>query len=280
MQNWLHDKYVLLTGASSGIGRELTKILIRKYGAKVLGIGRNEEKMRSLALELGEDASAFSYRLFDVSKKMAWESLACELTEKNIHPVLLVNNAGTFPPLQKMSATPSTLVENTLQTNFLSAVYAVEYISPLLQPSGKCKPAIVNICSSAALCPVVGSAAYSASKSALKGFTETLQLEEKGEKYVGIFYPGTTATDLFRSDGNVQGSAMHVIAMSAEKMAQKVAKKIYKRKKRAVLGWDAKCMYFLAKWLPVKGPALIRKVMKISKSQAFRNVFKEEPRKK
>ncbi len=273
MRNWLQDKYILLTGASGGIGRELTKIFIQRYGARVIGIGRSEEKMQALQKELGESSSNFSYYLFDVSDKTAWNALREDLEKQAVHPVLLVNNAGTFPPLQCASSMPSSEVERTLQTNFLSAVYAVEAISPLLIGNGKYKPAIVHISSSAALCPVVGSAAYSASKSSLKGYAEALQLEEKGKKYVGIIYPGTTATELFRNDDNVQNSAMQKIAVPADKMAKKIARKIYKRKKRAVLGLDAKLMGFLAKLAPVKGPALVCSIMKLSHSRAFDNVF-------
>ncbi len=272
MRNWLEGKYVVLSGASGGIGRELTKRLIRRYGAKIIGVGRSEEKMRSLKKELPEPAD-FSYFLFDVSEKTAWEDFAKELQAKRISPVLLINNAGAFPPMQRTEHISSTEIAETLQTNFLSAVYAVEAISPLLLNESANESAIVNICSSAALCPVVGSAAYTASKNAMRGYTETLQLEERSKKYIGIIYPGTTATDLFRRDQRVQNSAIGKIAMPAQKMAKKIACKIYRKKKRAVLGWDAKLMNFLAKIAPVKGPALIAKIMKISKSVAFENVF-------
>ncbi len=276
MYDWLKNKYVVLTGASSGIGRELTKLLILRYGAKVIGIGRNEEKMYSLKTELSDRADDFSYQLFDVSNEQAWTSFATHLHEQKISPILLVNNAGVFPPLGQALETPSPLVENTLNINFLATMYAVNAISPLLSTNEKHKPSIVNICSSAALCPVVGSAAYSASKSALKGYTEALQLELKGKIHVGIMYPGTTDTDIFRDDKNVQASAMKRIASSPQKMAKKIARKIYRRKKRAVLGWDAKCMNLLAKFMPVKGPALICRIMKASKSKAFENVFNDK----
>ncbi len=271
MRNWLRDEYVLLTGASGGIGRELTKRLIFRYGAKVVGVGKSEEKLFSLKKDLGERADDFSFYALDVSQKESWTFLRAELTAKGIFPTLLINNAGVFPPLAVGTENLSEKIKSVLEVNFFSTVYAVETLSPLLKNSGNYAPSIVNVCSSAALCPVVGSAVYSASKSALKGYTEGLQLEEKG-RYIGIFYPGTTATDLFRDDENVRGSAMDKIACSPEKMAKKIAKKIRKRKKRGVLGLDAKIMYFLAKIAPVKGPAFLRWVMKISKSKAFKNV--------
>jgi hypothetical protein len=56
-------------------------------------------------------------------------------------------------------------------------------------------------------------------------------------------------------------------------MAKKIARVIYKRKKRAILGWDAKLMNFISKIAPVKGPKLIAFVMKKSKSKVFKNVF-------
>ena len=152
----------------------------------------------------------------------------------------------------------------------------MESISPLLQNNGKHLPAIVNVASSAALCTVVGTGAYSASKAALKAYTEALALEEKGKKYVGLMCPGTTATDLFRADENTQNSALDILAMPASKMAKKIARKILKKRRRAVLGWDAKMMNFTAKLMPMKGLFLIRWVMKISKSKVFINVFDEE----
>ncbi len=232
--------------------------------------------MLALKAELGQRSHAFSYRLFDVSLKESWQTLRAELEQDNISPLLLINNAGVFPALQTALNSPSEIAEKVIKTNFLSAVYATEALAPILIGNGKYKPSIVNVSSSAALCPIVGAASYAASKAALKSYTEALQLEEKGKKYIGAIYPGTTATDLFRDDENVQNSAMSIIAMPAEKMARKIAKRILKHKKRSVLGLDAKFMSFSARFMPVKGPAFIRWIMKISKSKAFTNVFENK----
>ena len=67
-----------------------------------------------------------------------------------------------------------------------------------------------------------------------------------------------------------------VLAMelaTIQQMAKKIAKSIVKQKRRAVIGWDAKLMCLVAKVAPVKGLALIRWVMKTSKSKVFTNVF-------
>ena len=275
MKNWLLDKYVVLTGASGGIGAKLAILLIKKYGANVIGIGRTEEKLRFVQAELGDDEKKFSYRVFDVGDQSAWEAFADDLAKEEIKPILLINNAGAFPTFARVQDTSVQTVEEIMRINFFSAVYSYSAIGKNIEESG----GIVNVCSSSALCPIVGTAAYSASKSAMKGYTEALLMEKKGRRYVGIVYPGTTATDLFRNDENTKNSALDIIAMKPEKMAKKIAKVIIKRKKRAVLGMDAKCMNLLAKIAPVKGLALIAWVMKKSGSKVFTEVFKEEKKK-
>lgn len=276
MRNWLYGECVILTGASSGIGRALCKILIQKYGAYVIGVGRKEEKMLSLIKELGTDAEKFSYRLFDVSDKTAWETFALDLKAQNKKPMLLINNAGVFPTFKRALDTDMETYEWIMKTNFFSVLYGVETISPLLQNGQKSKKdlaGIVNISSSASLCTIAGTSGYSATKSALRAYTEALAMEEKGKKYVSLICPGTTATELFRTDKNSENSALDLIAMPAEKMAKKIAKSIIKKRRRAVLGWDAKLMNWTAKIAPVKGLFLISTVMKMSKSKLFAPVF-------
>lgn len=81
-RKWLESKTVFLTGASSGIGRELTKLLIQLCGCKVIGVGLNEEKMRSLCVAMGEQSALFEYRLFDVSKRENWQACVLDLEHR------------------------------------------------------------------------------------------------------------------------------------------------------------------------------------------------------
>ncbi|MBQ2701355.1 MAG: SDR family NAD(P)-dependent oxidoreductase [Clostridia bacterium] len=276
MKNWLRGETVILTGASSGIGRELCKRLILKYGANVLGVGRREERMISLKEELREQGEKFSYYLFDVGDRYAWNVFKEYLIEQNIQPKLLINNAGQFPVFEKASETSFETAEQIMRVNYYAPLYSMETVFPLLKGDKKNKAGLVNVSSCAALCSVVGTGVYSASKAALKGYTEALQMEQKGKTYVGLIYPGTVATELFDKDENTKNSALDLIAMKPQKMAKKIAKKIVKRRKRAVLGFDAKMMTFMARIAPVKGTALIGWVMKISKSKVFSNVFEHK----
>ena len=229
--------------------------------------------MISLKEELGEK---FSYYLFDVGDRCAWNVFKKYLIEQNIQPKLLINNAGQFPVFEKANETPFETAEQIMRVNYYSALYSMETVFPLLKGDKKNKAGLVNVSSCAALGSVVGTGVYSASKAALKGYTEALQMEQKGKTYVGLIYPGTVATELFDKDENTKNSALNLIAMKPQKMAKKIAKKIVKRRKRAVLGFDAKMMTFMARIAPVKGTALIGWVMKISKSKVFSNVFEHK----
>ena len=91
--NRLNNKTVIITGASSGIGRGIAVKLIKEYNCTVLGIARNKEKMESLSAELGSDAEKFLYTLFDVSDKENWKNYHTYLTENGIRPDILINNA-------------------------------------------------------------------------------------------------------------------------------------------------------------------------------------------
>ena len=271
MKNWLKNSWVIITGASSGIGREIAKTLLINYDVKVIGVGRAATKMISFTEELPiERRKNFIYRLFDVGDKDAWIAFKNELDELAINPVLIINNAGVFPNFSRFENMGSDCVERTLKINLFSAVYAAEIFLPQLKGRG----GILNVSSSAALCPVVGTTAYSASKGALKSFTEALSLEYGKDTYIGIVFPGTTATSLFDGNKALVGSGMlNKFAMPSKKMAKKIIKTVLRRKRRKVFGFDAKLMCFLAKVAPVKGPRLMRWFLKKFGANYFEGVF-------
>lgn len=267
---WIYGASVIITGASDGIGKELARILVKKYACSVLGVARSEDKLAATALELGD---RFSYVVGDVTDSDLWNRIASEFDEKPYS--ILINNAGVMLPFSTVLNTSEDELRRTMEVNFFAPVFAARTLLPLMKKACE-KPAIINICSSSALCPLAATGAYSASKSALKAFTEALGAEERKTAYVGIVFAGFTKTALFRStDGFFDSKAVSAISSDPKKTAEKIVKATVKRKRRSVIGLDAKGMNLLYKLAPKKAAPLIDRVMKKAKLEAYTTAFAE-----
>ena len=268
--NWLNNKTVIITGASSGIGRGIAEKLIKEYNCRVLGVARSKEKAESLSAALGSDAEKFSYSLFDVSNKENWKSYHSYLTENGIKPDILINNAGVLPEFKKAENTSAEEIEGTMNINFNGSVYSIKELLPLILESST--PAVVNIDSSAAFMPLAGTAAYSASKAALKAFTEAVREELRGRCYVGLICPGFTKTDIFRNQNLTEKKEEKIIrriSTSCDYAVKRIVKSIAKKRELTVIGTDAQFMKLMGKIMPVKGGKLISAILKKSGFKLF-----------
>lgn len=272
-KNWLFNKNVIITGASGGLGFAIAKLLIFKYDCKVLGIARNKDKIEKAMLTLGEKKSNFSYLLFDVSKKDNWDNFASTIKEKNFKPDLLINNAGFMLPFAKFHKYSDQEIQEIIDTNFCSVVYSTKALLPEILKSST--PAIVNISSSAGLCAVVGQSMYCATKFAVKGFTETLQQDYKNQIYIGGVYPGFIKTDILnrQTTSDKSNRLINKMMMPLDKASKRIVKRISKRKKRTVMGFDGCSMGFFGRLFPNFTPSLVRAVLKTSKLDLFEDVF-------
>ena len=273
---WLQGKTVVVTGASGGMGAGIAATLLKKHGCTVIGIARNEKKILNFIDELGEEnAKRFSYRLFDVSVRENWESFAKELEEENIAVDVLINNAGILPKFKRFDRYSYEEIERAMNINFYSCIYSVKTMLPILQKSSS--PAIINIDSSAALMTLAGTSMYSASKAALKSFTEALRLEFAGKIYVGMVCPGFTKTDIFSGQGDVgKGRASKIIEMistDCDKMVKMIMFGIERKMPMQVRGMDAHAMSICNRLLPVAGSKLYSTIMKAAKVDIFDEVF-------
>ena len=273
---WLQGKTVVVTGASGGMGAGIAATLIKKHGCTVIGIARNEKKIMKFIDELGEEnAKRFSYRLFDVSVRENWESFAKELKEENIAVDVLINNAGILPKFKRFDRYSYEEIERAMNINFYSCIYSVKTMLPILQKSSS--PAIINIDPSAALMTLAGTSMYSASKAALKSFTEALRLEFAGKIYVGMVCPGFTKTDIFSGQGDVgKGRASKIIEMistDCDKMVKMIMFGIERKMPMQVRGMDAHAMSVCNRLLPVAGSKLYSTIMKAAKVDIFDEVF-------
>ena len=172
--DWIYGKTVLITGASSGLGRCLTLKLIKEQNCKVIGIGISEEKMLSLKQELTYKSDSFSYFTFDVSVKENWHELANKFMLSNQQVDLLINNAG-ISIIGLLQDLTKDFWNNIWNTNVTSAISLSKALIPLFLRNGHGK--IINISSvwgeRGASCEV----AYSATKGAINSFTKALAKE-------------------------------------------------------------------------------------------------------
>ena len=276
-KNWLDNKTVIVTGASSGMGKGITEKLIKEHGCTVLGVARSQQKMEALVAELGEYANKFSYQLFDVSDRANWDNYLNYLNENNIKPDILINNAGILPKFDKFQHYSIEDIEKAMNINFYSAVYSMHALLPLLLESPS--PAIINIDSSAALMSLAGTSVYSASKAALKSLTESMREELRGKCYVGIVCPGFTKTDIFRNQSSSDEKAqkmLNMVSTSCDTMVKWIMNGIKKQHELMVFGMDAAFMNYFGRLLPIQGGRLFSAVMKMSKLPLFDGVFKED----
>ena len=271
-KRWLNSKTVVITGASGGIGFSLAKRLIEKYDCKIIGIARNKEKIEKAIESLGEKKNNFSYKLFDVSIKENWVSFKDYLLQNDINIDLLINNAGYMLPFDKFGNLPIENVDEIIATNFKACCYSITELLPLISKSPT--PAIINLSSSAGLCPIIGQSLYVASKHALRGFTETI-IQEYPKIYIGGVYPGFIKTDILSKidKSSRDEKLMAKVMMPLEKATKKIVHRIAKRKKKTVLGIDGKFMYYGYKIAPKFTGFLIRTVLKKSKLDMFKELF-------
>ena len=183
----------LVTGASSGIGEATARRLAREPGARLVLVARREERLRALVDALPAPASHVAVDLTDDD---APERVLAHVQQREHGRLtLLVNNAG--------SAWRATFaeggwanVQRTMAVNFDAALRLTEALLPLLRASAP--SSIVNVASTAGRVTRGGSAAYSASKFALAGWSDGLYIEERAHGvHVGLVLPGFIATEGF-----------------------------------------------------------------------------------
>ena len=274
---WLNGKTCVVTGASGGIGAGITATLIKKHGCRVIGVARSEPKILKFIEELGPDyANQFSYKLFDVSKKENWDIFAAELEAEGVQVDVLINNAGILPKFKRFDRYDMDEIERAMNINFYAALYSTKVMLPLILKSST--PAIVNIDSSAALMSLAGTTMYSASKAALKSFTESLREEFRGKMYVGLVCPGFTKTDILRDQKNEGGKGekmIDIISTDCDLMVKLIMFGVEQKLPLQIYGIDAHAMNIVNKFFPVTGSRVYSAVMKMANVDLFSDVFRD-----
>ena len=261
------NKTAVITGASSGIGAELTKILTDKYGVKVIGVARNLERLNAFKQTL-KNSELFTPFNFDVGSLDGFIKLDEFLKQNGIVPELVINCAGILPKFESFNEGTDYL--SVINTNFLSVVYSAKVLLPYVKQTNGL---MINVSSSSALCPFAGISTYTATKSAAQRFSESLRCENKNCRIVTVM-PGFTKTDILNKQQipTKESKIIDFISANAKKVASTILRKASKNKGRIVIGKDAHFMSFLYRFFPSLAPKIITKFLKSSKFETFKDI--------
>ena len=189
----VEKRIAVVTGASSGIGAELTRAL-GGHGWHCVLMARREDRLRALAAETGSE-----YELCDVSDRAAVEAVAARVLERHPRIHLLVNNAGIPARASFLDGDPDSIVR-ALHTNYLGSVWCLRAFLPGLEAAAPAD--VVNIVSVAGVVAFPPSGPYSASKHAQLAFSRAAaaELRNRGIR-VHTVKPGFVETEGFPQSG-------------------------------------------------------------------------------
>lgn len=192
----ISNKLAIVTGASSGLGAAISEALVAA-GSTVYGLARNMNKLQELQKNIG---SRFIPVSLDITEEKAVKRWLSETFSEQRSPDILVNNAGvgSFGKIDEM---PSEEWYKMINTN-LNGMYCITSGVVKLMKTKKASTHIINIGSILGIITRAEGAAYSATKYAISGFSESLFKELRGDNIkVSCLNPGSIDTGFFKSSG-------------------------------------------------------------------------------
>lgn len=235
----------IVTGASSGIGRDMARYL-SKLGYDLILVARDEEKLKKLQEELKKNQKEVEYEPVDLANEEACREFHKRVKEKYGTVDMLINNAG-FGLFGEFEKTDLDVEVSMIQTN----VIAVHILTKLFLQDMRKKDQgmILNVGSVAGFLPGPLMATYYATKNYVYRFTESIQYElrkEKSRVVVSVLCPGPVKTNF----NQVAKVKFNLKERSSEEIAKYAIDQFLQKKRVIVPGWDIKLARFFSKIIP------------------------------
>jgi short-subunit dehydrogenase len=232
----------VVTGASSGIGRALAKVLAAR-GCRVGLVARRRDELESLAAEIAAGGGAAAVGVADVSDRGQTQSAFAEVAAALGPADLLIANAGVGAPT-RLNPMNIGAVEKMYRVNVLGVVYALEAVLPSMLQRGKGHVAAVS--SLAAYKGLPGEMAYSSSKAAVNNFLEGLriQLRDRGIAVTTVC-PGFVKTPMTE----VNKFKMPWL-LEADEAARRIVRALERKRKVCNFPWQLSLLMKATAWLP------------------------------
>ncbi len=248
----MKDKIVIITGASSGIGKACA-LVFAKYCAGVVMVARDPVKLSQAEQEVKKINPNTITIVADVAKQDDCKRVMDESVSAFGKISILINNAG-LSMRALFEDVDLDVMHKLMNVNFWGAVYCTKYAMPHIL---KEKGSIVGVSSIAGKKGLPGRAGYSASKFALEGFLETVRTENlKKGLHVLVACPGYTESNIrntaLAKDGKEQNESPlnESKLMKAEEVAQHIYNAVANRKRDLVLTTNGKLTILLNKFFP------------------------------
>lgn len=246
MARTLHGSRMLITGASSGIGRALAKKAAAE-GARVAVVSRSADKLASLAAEVKGELLPITG---DITREEDRARMLSTAAGRFGGLDVLVNNAG-IASFGHFSTSSEAILRQIMETNFFAPAELIRGAIPILT-AGR-EPAIVNVSSMCGRRGMPAWSEYSASKFALCGLTESLRGElARFDIDILLIIPGLTKSGLH--DNLLQNTGRMKIEFDKgqppEAVADTVLRSLRYNVTEAVVGWEAWWILLFNQWLP------------------------------
>lgn len=249
-------KTAIITGGASGIGLAIAEALAQR-GCRLALLDLQQEALQQAQQQLARYSIKLSVHACDVGDYEQVLAVQEEILRQHPGVQLLVNNAGVSLAGRFLETSLADL-EWVMRVNFWGTVHGCKVFLPVMLKESEAH--VVTMCSSFGLLGFAGKSGYSASKFAVRGFSEALRMELAGSGAgLTVVYPGPVQTNILRngratSESQQQAEAEFLAsrAIPAARVAQQVLRGIQRNAARVRLSLD----YAAIDWLTRLSPAL------------------------